>query len=438
MLLRSQRIAAFLSIAALGGFLAGAGRARAQDWKQFNDQLTQAGITPSLTYDGDLADTASGGAKRGTTYSSALHMQLGLDGGVIAGVPGLTGWLDGLWIGGGEPIGTVGDAQGVSNIAAPNNLRLYEAWLQYNFADNHLSFLAGLYDLNTEFYRLASADLFLNASFGIGAAFAQSGFQGPSIYPNPNLGVRFTYKPTAETVVRTAVLDGAPLDPQDGSPSPFNRRNGVLLVAEAVLLDRPDNSIPADTESGADSNPVNRRFRIGRDTNPLAYDGKIAIGAWYYTARFDAIEAANADGTPTRHHESGAYLLVDHVLFRLGGDPKRRVTGFVQAGLADPTAERFSNYLGTGLTAFGVLPSRPEDELGIGMAMARNGSPYIGAQHATGIPVAAAETTFEVSYLVQATPWLAIQPDAQYVIHPNTDPRVPNATVAMVRLEVSF
>ena len=49
-------------------------------------------------------------------------------------------------------------------MAAPPASRIHEAWLQYNLLDNRLSVLAGRYDLNTEFYQLRSAALFLNSS----------------------------------------------------------------------------------------------------------------------------------------------------------------------------------------------------------------------------------------------------------------------------------
>lgn len=44
----------------------------------------------------------------------------------------------------GYPAIFVGDAQGVSNISAPNSVKIYEAWLQKNFSRNQVSVLAGL------------------------------------------------------------------------------------------------------------------------------------------------------------------------------------------------------------------------------------------------------------------------------------------------------
>jgi len=405
------------------------GYARAEDSNGFEELLVRAGVVPSVIYDSDAAANVSGGAKRGTSYSGSLHVQLALDGDKVAGIPGLTGWLDGLWINGGNPSSLSGDAQRVLNIAGAPTIRLYEAWLQYNTPHDRFSLLAGRYDLNTEFYHLRSASLFLNSSFGIGPEFGLSGIAGPSIYPNTSLGVRFAYKPIPPAVVRFAVLDGAPVDPVSGSHGPFDPRNGLLLVGEAAFV----------THDATNASPFSSRFRIGRQSGAPPYDDKIAVGAWYYTASFSDLNATGPPGGPLRHQgEEGAYLLLDHLLFQQADDPTRRVTGFVQLGVSDQLVDRFGTYVGAGLTVSGLIPSRPDDELGLATAMARNGSHYIEGQQRAGSPVNGTETAIELSHLMQATSWLAVQPDVQYVIHPNTDPRRHNAVVVQLRLEVRF
>jgi len=55
-----------------------------------------------------------------------------------------------------------------------------------------------------------------------------------------------------------------------------------------------------------------------------------------------------------------------------------------------------------------------------------------------GLPVTSAETAIELTYLVQVSSWLAIQPDLQYVVTPNTTPTLPNAWAFQVRFEMSF
>jgi porin len=76
--------------------------------------------------------------------------------------------------------------------------------------------------------------------------------------------------------------------------------------------------------------------------------------------------------------------------------------------------------------------------MGLAMAMARNGSYYLDAQQQSGSGVDAAETAMELTYLAQVASWFAIQPDVQYVIQPNTDPRLHNATVVQLRFDLTF
>ena len=404
--------------------------AGADEWQQLKDPLIQTGITPSVTYDGGVTTNAAGGIKTGTAYTGNLHLQLALDGKKLASLGGLSAWLDGLWINAGNPDKFVGDFQGVNNITAAPALRPYEAWLQYNFPGSRFSALAGLYDLSSEFYRLTSAGLFLNGSFGTGPEFGLSGLAGPSIYPATALGVRLAYKPTPNTVLRVAVMDGAPLFPQDGSPDPFNPKAGLLLVGEAAFLTRP----PADDPPNSRA-----RHRIGRLNTLRPYDDKVAIGAWYYTAKFDDLSATAPDGSPVQHHgEGGAYLLADHLLFQSPDNPKRRLAAFAQVGVGQQAVDRTSLYVAAGLVANGFFPGRPDDELGLAVAMARNGSHYLAAQQQAGLPVDPAETAIELSYLAQVASWLAVQPDVQYVINPNTDPRQRDATVLQLLLEASF
>ena len=115
-----------------------------------------------------------------------------------------------------------------------------------------------------------------------------------------------------------------------------------------------------------------------------------------------------------------------------------RVNGFIQAGLGDRRVWRFGSYIGTGLTVAGLVAGRPDDQAGVGLAYARNGSHYMASQHAVNAPVTAPESAIELTYLAQLEPWLAIQPDLQYVIHPNTTTAIPDSWALQVRFELSF
>ena len=130
--------------------------------------------------------------------------------------------------------------------------------------------------------------------------------------------------------------------------------------------------------------------------------------------------------------------LTDQLLYRDPDQSGRKLTGFVQAGVGDYRVDRFGAYLGVGLTALGLFEGRSGDELGLGLAYAHNGSHYMSAQRMKNAPVTDAEKTIELTYLMPLTTWLAVQPDLQYVITPNTTPAISNALAFQLRIEVSF
>jgi porin len=384
------------------------------------------GFKWALVYDGNLFSDMSGGLRRGTTYNGIFNVAIEHVWRPMRALPDITVFADALSIHGGQPGRFSGDAQDVSNIAGPTSLTIYEAWLQANFSG--VSALAGLYDINSEFYRLQSAGLFLNSSFGIGPEFAQSGKAGPSIFPRTAAALRLDYKPSANSVVRAVVANGVPFRRGDEYRL-FGPGDGALIVAEAALLARQ----PVATR------PVNRRFRIGRQSGLGEYGDKIAFGVWHYTASFADLSETDANGTPLqRQGNSGAYAIADATLV---DDPKMnrpKVSAFVQLGVSDPRVNRFGSYVGVGLRAQGLAPGQDQDELGLAVAHARNSSHFMHAQAQEAVPSARAETTIELTYLLPIGKRFAVQPDVQYVIRPNTDRTVRNALVAQFHFEITF
>ncbi len=417
--------------AALHSVAAGAAFFCSHAWSNgFNEQkadLIREGVTPTLLYDGSVAADTTGGTRTGTAYVGNLRLQLVLDGKQLFQKPGWTGFFQVLSIHGGQPSNFIGDAQGVNSYSAKSSLRLYEAWGQYSSSNGRWSFLAGRYDLSSEFYRLASSGVFLNSSFGTGPEFSQSGIGGPSIFPDTSIGARVTYKPTPSILIRTAIMDGAPVDRTDGETRFPGQDKGLLLVSEIAFLTRSES---ADARGIA-------KYRVGRGANFPAYEDKVALGAWHYTGTFRDLNLAGTNGTPVRHEgSSGAYVLVDRTLFRAAANPGSRVSGFLQYGIGDGRVNRIGSYMAAGLVTSGLFSNRPDDEFGIAINSARNGSRYMNSQVAMMVPVTRAETAIEATYLAQVNSWLAVQPDIQYVVHPGTTAARANATVLQIHFQL--
>ena len=387
-LTRRLTSAAAFGLASLQGFPAHAGDDAAANTPP---------VAVTLDYDAATVSDFSGGVAQSSTYIGNLHLRGLFDLDRALGWRDTRLFVDGLWIHGGNPDAAPGDALGVNNLTAPRRAQVEELWLEHNFDGDHFSALTGLYDINTEFYRSQSGGLFLNSAFGMGTELSQSGVEGPSTFPRTSLGVRLAYKPSDNTVVRAAVLDGVPVIRPDGRVRAFEAGDGELYVAEIAWLDRPGQAMSA-----------NHRMRIGRNAMLPAYDGKLAIGAWHYTAL----------------GASGVYAIADRVIAHVAGDSGRTISAFAQIGAADRAAGRFTSSASLGGVAVGPFRARPNDELGVAWATARDSG--------------GAESTVELTYLAQVTSSIALQPDLQYVVHPNAQHTVPDAWVFSLRFEFSF
>ncbi|MCZ7614000.1 MAG: carbohydrate porin [Ignavibacteriaceae bacterium] len=156
----------------------------------------------------------------------------------LAGADGLSLNLSGLGIQGGTFMQNTGAMQGISNIAGVNHWKLYEAWIEQNFLNEDLSILIGLYDLNSEFDVRESSGIFINPSFGIGFDFAQSGENGPSIFPYASLALRINYNLSESFKILTAVFDGVPgsLDDEKGFQVQWNKDEGAMLSTELIFF----------------------------------------------------------------------------------------------------------------------------------------------------------------------------------------------------------
>lgn len=400
------------------------------DWEGIRADMTDKGIALQAVYTGDTFSNVSGGLHRGTVYLDNVDLILILDAEKLLGWKDTTFFLYGLGNQGGNPSENVGDAQTVSDIATFDTWKLYEAWIQKNLLHNQLSILVGLYDLNTEFNWLKSASLFINSSHAIDPTFSQSGENSPSIFPNTTTGARAKWKPVPWFYLQTVVLNGLAGDP--GNPKGmhvlFDRNNGILSVTEVAYLIRPD---PYALKHG-------RIRRLGRLVTP-EYEGKIAFGAWFYTAAFDSLARIDNSGNPVQiHGNHGMYAVAEQSIYHEKKDPLQNLTLFIRLGFADTRINRFGFYTGGGAVYKGLIPGRNTDEIGFAIAGVHNGNEYERAQARAEIPVDDSEWNLEVTYRAQITKRFAVQPDIQYIINPDTNPLVDDALAIGIRFEITF
>ena len=128
--------------------------------------------------------------------------------------------------------------------------------------------------------------------------------------------------------------------------------------------------------------------------------------------------------------------------------------GFLRATAAPDDRNLINFSFEAGLTYQGLVASRPDDTVGLGIAYGRI-SPQAAAYDrdvvaVTGMamPIRDYETAIELTYRMQVVPNWTIQPDLQYIVHPGgnvpnpNDPSgataIPNALVLGLRTVLKF
>lgn len=365
------------------------------DWNGKRSALLASGYDLQANYKLDLLNNTS--AESGRVYAlDNLDLKLNVDFDKIIGSKGTTALLHVISNRGDKP-GAHSNRlpHGVDNIETPangNTTKLFQAWLQQTFLDDRVSVLAGLYDLNSEFYVTEAAAMFTHPTFGIGAEFAGTGKNGPSIFPTSSFGIRLKADPAPGYYVQAITLDGVPGDPNNpqGTYIKLDEGDGALNVIEGgIPLSSPEN----------------------------AHNNKLALGVWQYTTRFDDTLEVDAGGNPVPRASRGVYAMLEKVLMYQAASDTELISGFFRIGHTEGDTTQFDLALSTGIVFTGLFSGREQDELGLAYAQERNSEKY---RTASGNAVHA-EKSFELGYRYRAMPGLVVQPFVQYLLNHSED-----------------
>jgi porin len=364
------------------------------------------GLELSAGYTADFRRNTRGGFARGNAWSGLLEAGVAwrsdevLPAGLLSTSASLI-HVSGDGISGER----VGDLQGLNNIEADSGWYLYDLWAEVAFgARQAASVRAGFLDLNAEFDSSDTAGFFVSPPFGIGTDLAQTGENGPAVFPVTALGVRLDGQAGA-LQWRLAAFEGSPgrTDRHRFATIDYSRAEGALLAGELQFA--------------------------------AARLHKLAIGAWTYTARFERIDAASSGDVARRRGNRGAYAMVDAPLGALG---QARLDGMLRAGFAAARFNASAHYAGAAVVASNLLPGRPDDGLGLAIAHARTGRQFRSQLAFDGGSPARSETALELTWRAPLAPWIAIVPSLQWIDSPGADRSRRDAFVAGARVEVSW
>ncbi len=276
----------------------------------------------------DVLSNLRGGIKEGSRTLNNVSVQVNYDGSAH-GLRGIKASIGAVYNGNKSFSGDlVGDLQGVSNIETGTEaLRPYEVWIAKEFGEDGSYLKLGLIDLNGTFDAPGSSALFLNSSHGIVPTFAQSGLNGPSVFPTLGWALVGEVALSANLRLRAGVFDPVPGDPlrPDRTDLRWRKDDGLLSVLEMEQLGK---------------------------------SWRWALGGWAYSQASDDSVAGLQSGN------SGLYGTVEY-------DVNAATSAFLRAGTARSDFSAVDRYVGAGLVWTGPLEGRSEDQFGIALAHVR-------------------------------------------------------------------
>ncbi|WP_075594748.1 carbohydrate porin [Novacetimonas hansenii] len=373
------------------------------------------------------------GSDTGPAYIGVTMPTLTADLEKLMGLKGGTFNISALQIRG-RPItqDRLADFNPISGFEAGCSTRLFELWYQQSFLRGALDIKLGQQDLDTEFLISDYAALYLNANFGWPMGPSVNLYGGGPSWPLASPAIRLRYRPKGNYTVMFAAADDNPSETDNNpsnssSPRPnanqsiaisqtmndnsgtrFNMGTGALLITELQYALNP--------QSGD----------RGLTSRQSGLPGIYKLGGYYDTGRFPDYryntqgQSLGTDGGTPRQDRGNwlIYGIIDQLIWRPAPDASRSLGIFVRATGNRGDRNAISFAIDAGLNLKAPFPNRVNDTLGFGWGMGRATSGLRAYDRMRGAMVQGNENHFELTYQAQVMPWMVVQPDFQYVLHP--------------------
>ncbi|PPT90851.1 carbohydrate porin [Xanthomonas theicola] len=379
-----------------------AGNTLTGDWGGTRSAWAANGVSVRGDYVGEALGVTDGGYGRtGARYAQQLRLGLDLDMGKLAG------WDGGAFRftlndrrGRSASVDLIGNRFPVQEAYGGQYTRLSEFSYDQTFAGGTY-FKLGYYAMGNQFGLLGAGTSVVNAAF-CAHPLAMSGNSGWYNYPVARWGGEVA---------------------QQVSPA-LNLRVGWFQVNPNLAGDNVHNAFrPFVGGTTGGLFPVELTWTPGKGTR---HAGMYTFGGYYDASRVPRKGLDSRDATG-RH---GAYLLAEQKLYSETADPARGFSVFGEYMQSDRATAQIRRWYALGGIYQGI-GARSQDRIALGYVGGDINRTLVDARRAwlveVGVPadsplyaLSGAEELYELSYSFQATPWLMLRPDVQYMVNPGT------------------
>jgi porin len=393
--------------------------------------LGEHGVVYGLEYTNDVLANVHGGLRTGMIDQGKVQGILTVDLEKLAGWNGLSFFTNFFQIHNTGRIRRdyVGGLNTIAAIEAVPSTRLSEIWLEQSFANGKADLRVGQLAADSEFFFSELSTMFLQSDWPTIAAVNLP--SGGAAYPLSTPGVRLTVEPAKNVWLRVAVLNGDPAGPGPGDEQLRNRYGLNFRVTDPPF-------IIGEAE-----------FQHNNGTKDEGLATTLKLGGWGHVGQFNDMRFASdntflanplGSGIPIQHRgNNGFYAIIDQQLYRpKGGNEESGISVFSRMSISPSDRNLVDRYIDGGIIFAGLFPSRPFDRFGASAIYAKFSNSVRAFDQDqivfTGIPgvIRDYEANLELTYVAQIVPGWTLQPDLQFVWHPDGDASK-NATVAGVR-----
>ncbi|WP_039057198.1 carbohydrate porin [Enterobacter sp. Bisph1] len=402
------------------------------DWGGTRSELKDNGVDFQVNYTMETASNLAGGYSTSTTarYSDQQAFGMNLD------LQKLLNWDDTEF----QVTITNRNGQNLTNrvadprtgmLSSPQEVygrgqtwRLTQFWLRKGFFNDVLDIKAGRVTVGEDFDNFDSK--FQNLAFGSGQA---GNWRGDHWYnwPVSQWGGRVRLNFTPEVFMQVGFYNQNPYN--------YNRGDGFRMEFSPT----EGNLVPVE---------LGWKPQLGADKLP----GNYRVGFYYSSANDDVYGSWRNGSNQDTAHAYGGYILAQQQLTTQGGSSDRGISLTVQAVMNDHKTSKTDNYQSIALTWKGPFDARPQDEIGIGVGRIHINSTWTEQlknqnrfnnqtdyNSLAYLPIQeGSEYNYEIYYNVQATKWLQLRPNLQFITAPGAVSRVDNALVGGITANINF
>ncbi|MCH7948919.1 MAG: carbohydrate porin [Candidatus Dadabacteria bacterium] len=373
------------------------------DWGGIRGKLNNLGITPIAKYYTTILGNPVGGKKKGVQYAGLLNAYLKFDLEKLLSIKRSKFIVSGSWATGrslsGEDIGNFFTA---SEVFSGRSVRLYQLFFESELLENFLRVAVGRMGIADEF---STSEIFYNyVSTAIDAHPISLAINDAAYFsvPQASWAARIHVTPTEKFYIKAGVYNSNPAVGRDSAHGvDFSFRKGVIVISEIGYLHNQ------------------KQFSKG-------LRGRYTFGAFYDTRKFDELanESEKQDGN------YGLYWIVEQMIYREMTEDDQGLTPWAALTISpDESINTFPFFISGGFIYKGLVPNRNYDKAAFGFAYGTISDDIKDKDY---------ELMLELTYIIQATPWLKIQPDVQWIVHPGGSSDIPNALVLGMQLVVDI